>query len=417
MADIDLERSLAHRRALVATLRREGHLNSRRVAEAFMAVPREVFVPGLPLDQVYRPADAIVVKRVEGVSVSSASAPEVIALMLEQLDVQPGNRVLEIGAGTGYNAALLAQLVGEQGSVVSLDLDEDLVASAREHLQRAGCSQVRVIQADGAQGYASEAPYDRIILTAAAKDIPPAWWQELARPHGRLVLPLSMRGLQRCLAFAPEDDGLLSRSMRMCAFITLRGALGSNSGPRPAYVDGRWVADGDEQSLPISSEVIAELLGQPLKSWRSGVSLSLEHLRHGLQLWLAAHDKDIYTLWATTRLPDLFGLADRIGARGTLCLLGLAQASLAMLAWADEAMHGGEMLVLAPVGAESLGERFVGLLREWAAAGGPLDADAEIRAYPRDKAPADLASGEAAIDQRWTRFVLGWRPRRQTRMQ
>src|SRR5215216_5638351 len=124
------DRSRSYRRALVETLRSEGHLRSARVAAALEAVPREVFVPGLSLDEVYRPSDAIVTKRLDGVNVSSASAPEVIALMLEQLDAQPGERVLEIGAGTGYNAALLAHLVGESGQVVTVDIDEDLVLGA-----------------------------------------------------------------------------------------------------------------------------------------------------------------------------------------------------------------------------------------------------------------------------------------------
>src|SRR2546423_14770715 len=105
------------RRVLIEKLQADGHLYSARVAAAIEAVPRELFVPGVPLDEVYRPSDAIVTKRVDGVSVSSASAPEVVALMLEQLDVQSGQRVLEIGAGTGYNAALLAYLVGANGRV------------------------------------------------------------------------------------------------------------------------------------------------------------------------------------------------------------------------------------------------------------------------------------------------------------
>ena len=151
------------RRALIEQLRTDGHLHSPRVAAAMDAVPREVFVPGVPLEEVYRPSDAIVIKRVEGVSVSSVSAPEVIALMLEQLNPQPGAHILEIGAGSGYNAALLAHLVGKTGKVVSLDIDEDLVVEARDHLAAAGYSQVEVVQADGALGWPVERAYDGIL--------------------------------------------------------------------------------------------------------------------------------------------------------------------------------------------------------------------------------------------------------------
>ncbi|HTD79427.1 MAG TPA: methyltransferase domain-containing protein, partial [Chloroflexota bacterium] len=148
LMDASSDDSRAYRRALVQTLQRDGHLHSARAADALLAVPREVFVPGVALPDVYCPSEAIVTKRLAGVSVSSASAPEVIALMLEQLDPQPGQRVLEIGAGTGYNAALLAHMVGETGDVVTVDIDEDLVLSAREHLSTAGCKQVTVVQSD-----------------------------------------------------------------------------------------------------------------------------------------------------------------------------------------------------------------------------------------------------------------------------
>src|SRR5437870_2678788 len=168
--------SRAYRRALVETLRSDGHLRSARLAAAIEAVPRELFVPGVPLDDVYRPRDAIVTKRIDGVSVSSASAPEVVALMLEQLDPQPGDRVLEIGAGTGYNAALLAHLVGPTGRVVTLDIDEDIVDAARAHLAAAGMDAVEVIRGDGGLGHPEGAPYDRIVLTVGAWDIAPAWW-------------------------------------------------------------------------------------------------------------------------------------------------------------------------------------------------------------------------------------------------
>src|SRR6185503_18791702 len=103
------------------------------------------------LAEVYRDR-AIGTKRLDGQYVSSSSQPEIMAIMLEMLDLQPGHRVLEIGAGTGFNAALLAHLVGESGEVVAIDVDDDIVEAARARLAAAGYERVRVILGDGALG-------------------------------------------------------------------------------------------------------------------------------------------------------------------------------------------------------------------------------------------------------------------------
>src|SRR5690606_14213709 len=142
-----------------------------------------------------------------GQPTSSSSQPAMIAIMLEQLDLQPGHHVLEIGAGTGYNAALIAHLVGEQGRVTTIDIDKGLVDAARAHLAKAGFDRVEVIAGDGMRGYAPNAPYDRIILTAAGWDIPPEWLAQL-KPDGRLLLPLSFYGPQLSIAFERRDGYL-----------------------------------------------------------------------------------------------------------------------------------------------------------------------------------------------------------------
>jgi len=393
------------RRELVQTLRGDGHLRSARVAEAIEAVPRELFVPGVPLDEVYRPREAIVTKRIDGVSVSSASAPEVVALMLEQLDPQPGDHVLEIGAGTGYNAALLAHLVGENGRVVTLDIDEDLVLSAREHLLSAGYGQVKVVQADGALGYPDQHAYDRIMLTVASRDIAPAWREQLARPFGRLVMPLALRGLQRCVVFTPEDDHLVCRAPRGCSFIGLRGLLAAGVQRMPLDPDGAHVVSGADENVTLSADEVAALLRAPAQELPSGVSTTFEQLREGLHLWFSAHQPGMCTLWGGAQVPDLFGLQDSL--RGTLCLMDAA--SLVMLAWAEEERREGELVVLAPAGAERLAEVALGTLRDWDRRGRPMDAAAVIRAYPRSRGAQAAQSDEVVLDQRWTRFVLSWR--------
>src|SRR5215472_7350013 len=146
------------RAGLVALLRERGQLSDRRVAEVLGQVPRHVFVPGVELAVAY--ADQSVVTRYrDGVPASSASQPAIVAAMLELLQVPAGGRVLEIGAGTGYNAALLAGLVGSSGRVVSVEIDPEAAAGARACLSEAGIGNVEVICGDGAAGWPAAAPY------------------------------------------------------------------------------------------------------------------------------------------------------------------------------------------------------------------------------------------------------------------
>lgn len=410
--------SRAYRYALVETLRRDGHLRSARVADALLAVPREAFVPELPLEDVYRPSEAIVIKRVDGVSVSSASAPEVIALMLQQLDPRPGDHILEIGAGSGYNAALLAHLVGESGRVVSLDIDEDLVLSARSHLAAAGYPNVSVVQADGALGYPAERRYDGIILTVASNDLPPAWYEQLARPLGRLVMPLALRTLQRCLVFepVPDDDAcLVSRSLRACSFISLRGLLGGGSPRVPLDQDGSSVIVVDQEALSLYPQQITGLLSRPLRSVPTGVSASLDEMRAGIHLWLVAHEQNIVTVWAASRMPDLFGLAEQAGARGTIGLVDPREPGLALLAWSGSTAPGGELRTIAPVGSEAVAERLRSLVLEWSKSQRPTDQEATVLACLDASRNGHAGHGETtAIEQRWTRFELSWSSRRRS---
>jgi protein-L-isoaspartate(D-aspartate) O-methyltransferase len=214
--------------ALVDKLKSEGHIRTPRVEAAFRAVPRHLFLPGVALDEVYSDK-VIIIKRLNSLPVSTSSQPAAMAIMLEQFQLEPGHRVLEIGAGSGYNAALMAYIVGDTGRVITVDIDEDLVESAREHLAAAGFNRVQVVCGDGGFGYPSAAPYDRIILTVGTWDIAPAWREQL-KPGGRLLLPLSLRGVQRTVAFESIASHLASVSISCCSFIMLRGAFAEPEG-------------------------------------------------------------------------------------------------------------------------------------------------------------------------------------------
>jgi protein-L-isoaspartate(D-aspartate) O-methyltransferase len=229
-------------RQLVDQLVRSGAITDPRVEEAFRAVPRQVFLPGVPAERAY--ADEAIVTRRDphGQPISSSSQPTIMALMLGQLDVQHGHRVLELGAGTGYHAALLARLALAGGRVTTVDLDDEITAEAKARLRDAGVRGVRVRTGDGWDGWPSDAPFDRVIATVGVDDVAPAWVAQLA-PGGRIVAPLWLRaGFQLAVALEPEDGGMVATSVLGCGFMRLRGPHAGLA----AYVDARgWTVSVD----------------------------------------------------------------------------------------------------------------------------------------------------------------------------
>lgn len=217
------------REALVRRLTESGVVRDRAVGEALRAVPRELFLPGLDLDAAYQDTAVPTHRDRSGHVVSSCSQPSMVALMLEQLSVEPGQRVLEIGAGTGYNAALLRRLAGPGGEVVSIDVDPEICAEARERTRAAG-TEVEIEVGDGGLGWPPRAPYDRIEVTAAAGDVPAAWWEQLTEA-GRLVVPLHLGPrAEASVAWERVGTALRALSRLPCGFLALRGE--PPAGPR-----------------------------------------------------------------------------------------------------------------------------------------------------------------------------------------
>ncbi len=214
----------AARARLVTELRRRGGAFSRTVQEAFARVPRHVFVPEVGAADAYRDEAFVIKCGTDGLPVSSSSQPAMMAIMLDQLDLRPGHRVLEIGTGTGYNAAVMAAVVGPGGQVVTIDIDPDLVSRAQSSLVSAGYGHVTVLCADGGYGDPAGAPFDRIIVTAGAWDIAPAWLDQLG-PHGHLVLPLSVRGIQLSVALERAGEEWVNTSAWRCGFVRMLGAF------------------------------------------------------------------------------------------------------------------------------------------------------------------------------------------------
>jgi protein-L-isoaspartate(D-aspartate) O-methyltransferase len=400
-----------HRRdQLVDGLLQAGHVSSERVAAAFRVVPRHVFVPGIEPERAYRDEAFPIKYDRGGRPVSSSSQPAIMARMLDQLDVQPGHRVLEIGTGSGYNAALLAHVVGETGAVVSVDIDADIAADARERLAACGVSQVTVGCGDGGLGWSEHAPYDRIIATVGAWDISPAWVAQLA-PQGRLVVPLDLRGPQRSIAFQPIDDHLESVSVVDCAFMRIRGAFaGPESihklGPKPG------VFLGMAEQRPVDADALYAALAQPGTDVPSGVRVTRSDTWTGLGLWLALHEPALAGLSAIGAAADhplVPALFESHGLIGTTALIGTD--ALAALVRLDEQEQSFE-LGARPLGqgGHHLAQRLVGHIHEWNIQGRPATAGLHVSAYPRDTDHAALANANSIIEKQYTRLALTWAP-------
>ncbi len=276
----DNEDTMEQRRAaLVEELHAKGIPLSPPLERAFRTVPRHLFVPGVYLDAVYR--DQVIVTRrdQDGVAISSSSQPAIMAIMLNALDLHEGQNVLEIGTGTGYNAALIADLVGrDAGRVTSIEIDAEIAASAKAHLAQAGCGHVQVVHGDGAAGYLPNAPYDRVIATASTWDIPTPWVAQL-RANGVLVTPLKFEGVQLGAALRKQPDGMLySTRLFPLGFVPLRGAA---AGPeRRIRIPGSALhvtlpegGDGDAAQIHTLLSDDHELAQLPLELDRPGLGL------------------------------------------------------------------------------------------------------------------------------------------------
>lgn len=278
------------REELVEQLRQSGQIRTEAVADAFGSVPRHAFVPNASLEEAYANAPVHIKHDENGASISCGSQPGVVAMMLEQAALEPGMRVLELGAGTGFNAALLGHLVGPAGSVTTIDVDTDLVEGARARLKENDSTNVQVLRGDGALGHPEGGPFDRIIATVGSHDVPRAWVDQLA-PGGRLIAPVRIAGdVSRSIVFEADGDHWSSTDSQLCTFMPLRGG-GIGDDPRTvlALDTDATVLLQTNQDQAIEGAQVHEVLAEPSRTVWSGVTFSKGQPLDPMWLWLATH--------------------------------------------------------------------------------------------------------------------------------
>jgi protein-L-isoaspartate(D-aspartate) O-methyltransferase len=196
-----------------------------RVLRAMSDVPRHLFVPELVRPLAYEDS-ALPIGHEQTIS-----QPYMVARMVEALQLTGSERVLDIGTGSGYQAAVLSELARE---VWSIEIVPELAAAARERLAHRGYHNVHVVTGDGSIGLPEHGPYEAIVVAAASPEVPPELLAQL-RPGGRLVIPVGAPGEQVLRLIEKSDEATTAESLLLCRFVPLVGQRGYGTSRRAAF--------------------------------------------------------------------------------------------------------------------------------------------------------------------------------------
>ncbi|MYT40099.1 methyltransferase, FxLD system [Streptomyces sp. SID8356] len=394
------------RNKVVDELRAGGNISSSEIEAVMRKVPRHAFIPDTPLDRAYDTYAAVITKTDEhGVQLSSVSAPQIQAMMLDQAQVKPGMRVLEIGSG-GLNAAYLAELVGEHGEVVTVDIDPVVTERAHRLLNEHGYDRVRVLTADAAEPIPELGEVDVVMVTAGAWDIAPAWTAQL-KQGGRLVVPLRMRGLTRSVAFTqiPGEHGpyLESVSALICGFVPMQGST--------AHREELLLVNGTpeiglkfDDGLPADPHRLDNAVTFPRHELWTGVVVGLSELIDTLQMAMAISLPGFCTMAVDEDLDT--GLVAPVNKRFALAAVEDDTFAYLVTRRTEDNKHIEYGVHALGPNAKQFAGQVADVLRDWEASrrGGPSPV---IRVYPVNTSDDQIPAGRV-IDKVHSRVSLSW---------
>lgn len=208
------------KQALIDNWKRRKIITDEKLLKAFKDVPRELFVRTSFEDEAYLDYPLPI-----GNS-QTISQPTTVMIMTQALELKQGQKVLEVGTGSGWQAALIAKLVGNYGKVITTEIIPELAEFAKNNIKKAKIKNVKVINYDGSQGYKKEAPYDRAIITAACPKIPPPIIKQL-KPDGIIIAPVgSWIYGQKMIKLRKTKQGMKQESLGSFVFVPLKGKYG-----------------------------------------------------------------------------------------------------------------------------------------------------------------------------------------------
>ena len=375
----------------------KGVLKSKRVVEAFYAVPRHLFVKKYRLPSFEKWVEvtdqnlqehlaflygnhAMILygmdkdfddKGGQGNSVSTISQPSLVLWMIDLLKLKKGQKVLELGAGSGWNAALMGHLVGSKGKVVSLDLIPEMVKRAKESVKALGFSQVEIRLGDGGDGHEPCAPYDRAIFTAGCYDLPKVFYQQI-KNGGLFQLVLKNKGGSGAvlLVFQKKKDHFQSLNSFLCDFVPVRGKY---------YVNGMEAVP--LQKILSENKINQKPMGRRPFWWSANNEDTFQWLTMGFRSFLAISEPRYEVIMIKKKITS-FGLLDKKGK------------SLVVV-------HPKELVSYGSMKAQNL---LMGLLKNWIDLGMPGLISLGLKAFPIDR-NIKVKKGEWLVKRNESQFL------------